>query len=80
MRLGWILASVVLLALLAAPVHAAEDDLAYEFSVVNESDPTEWNNKGIALGRQGNYNESIKAYDEATRLDPEYVDAWYNRG
>jgi|GEM_PF-1838796 len=42
MRLGWILASVVLLALLAGSVHAAADDLADEFEVVNELGPAGW--------------------------------------
>ena len=39
-----------------------------------------WNNKGIALYSQGKYNEAIKAYDEAIKLDPKYAMAWNNKG
>ena len=42
--------------------------------------PTAWNNKGIALYGQGKYDEAIKAYDEAIRLDPNYAMAWNNKG
>ena len=42
--------------------------------------PQAWNNKGNALNYQGKYDEAIKAYEEAIRLDPNYVDAWYNKG
>lgn len=39
-----------------------------------------WNNKGVALADLSNYDESIKAYDEATRIDPNYANAWNNKG
>ncbi len=39
-----------------------------------------WNTKGIALANQGNYDEAIKAFDEAINLNPEYVEAWNNKG
>ena len=29
---------------------------------------------------QGKYDEAIKAYDEAIRLDPNYAKAWNNKG
>jgi Flp pilus assembly protein TadD len=38
------------------------------------------NKKGIVLGNQGKYNEAIKCFDEAIRLDPKDVDAWNNKG
>jgi tetratricopeptide (TPR) repeat protein len=47
----------------------------------------DWFNKGNALGKQGKYEEAIKAYDEAikawdeaVRLNSNYVDAWINKG
>ena len=67
MKLGWILASVVLLALLAAPDIAAADDLADEFSIENESDPDELNNVLTVGPAFGIFNES----------DP---DEWNNKG
>jgi tetratricopeptide (TPR) repeat protein len=32
-----------------------------------------WNNKGVALSRQGKYDEAIQAYNEAIEIDPEYA-------
>lgn len=39
-----------------------------------------WCNKGIALADQNEYDEAIKAYDEAIRLDPDDAEAWYHKG
>ena len=39
-----------------------------------------WNNKGIYLFNQGKLNDSIKAFDAATELNPEYAGAWNNKG
>jgi tetratricopeptide (TPR) repeat protein len=36
--------------------------------------------KGLALGEHGKYDEAIKAYDEAIRLNPNYAMAWNNNG
>ena len=39
-----------------------------------------WLNKGNALAIQGKYDESIRAYDGATRVDPNLGGAWNNKG
>jgi len=40
----------------------------------------DWNNQGIALYNQGKYDDAIKAYDEAIRLDPKYATFRHNKG
>jgi len=37
-------------------------------------------NKGNDLYNQGRYDEAIKAYDEAIKLDPNYANAWTSKG
>jgi tetratricopeptide (TPR) repeat protein len=37
-------------------------------------------NKGIALGKQGKYDDAIKCYDEAIRLDPKHAATWSMKG
>lgn len=37
----------------------------------------DWWDKGVALYYQGKYDDAIKAYEEAIRLDPNYATAWY---
>ena len=32
------------------------------------------------LGKSGKYQEAIEHFDKAIELDPNYVDAWYNKG
>ena len=39
-----------------------------------------WSNKGAALFSQGKYDEAIKCYDEAIRLDPKLAETWCNKG
>lgn len=39
-----------------------------------------WYNKGNDLANLGKYEEAIEAYDQALKIDPEYVKAWYNKG
>lgn len=39
-----------------------------------------WCGKGAATANQGNYEEGINALDEAIRIDPNLVEAWYNKG
>ena len=40
----------------------------------------DWTNKGNALSAQGKYNEAIKAFDEAIRLNPNDAVTWSNKG
>jgi tetratricopeptide (TPR) repeat protein len=49
-------------------------------SVSGPSTATDWINKGHDLYMQGKYDEAIKAYDEAIKLDPKYDAAWNNKG
>ena len=39
-----------------------------------------WCNRGLALGKQVKYDEAIKAYEGAIKLNPESAPAWYNKG
>jgi tetratricopeptide (TPR) repeat protein len=68
---------------------AAKDDFvpvqsapAYftEQIVKNVKDSWPWLSRGIAWYMQGEYEKAIKDFGWAIRLDPEYVDAYYNRG
>jgi tetratricopeptide (TPR) repeat protein len=40
----------------------------------------DWTNKGIYLNMDGKYEESIKCYDKAIEIDPNYIKAWHNKG
>jgi tetratricopeptide (TPR) repeat protein len=40
----------------------------------------DWFNKGNALNSQGKYDDAIKAFDEAIRLDPNLAQAWFGKG
>jgi tetratricopeptide (TPR) repeat protein len=57
----------------AVPLNITMDEI--------ESNSAEvWFNKGFALHSLGRYDEAIKAYDEAIRLDPNLAGAWNNKG
>ncbi len=47
---------------------------------INPQSADSWYNKGVALGKQGKYDEAIKAYDEAIRIDSNYAKVRYNKG
>ena len=52
----------------------------YTAAYLQRNNAYSWNSKGIALYNQGKYNEAIKAYDEAIKIDPKYKWAWANKG
>jgi Flp pilus assembly protein TadD len=39
-----------------------------------------WSTKGAVLVEQGKYNEALPALDKAIQLNPNYIDAWHNKG
>ena len=47
---------------------------------INPRDAEAYNNLGIAFGKLGRYEESLKASDKAIELKPDYAGAWYTRG
>ena len=40
----------------------------------------DWINKGSALIQLGKYDEAVLAYDRAIEIDPQYAEAWNNKG
>ncbi len=40
----------------------------------------EWVEKGIAYGKQGEYNKAIEAFDKAIAINPNSKETWYNKG
>ena len=60
-------------------------DLYYDFDKPTDITPPnetfiDWFNKGNGLHGQGKYDQSVEAYDEAIKLDPNNVLAWGNKG
>ena len=48
--------------------------------VEDSNDPAAWNDKGNVLAMQGSYDEAIRSFDEAIRLDPNNAVIWSNKG
>ena len=57
---------------LSTPQHAAEPDGGKTSSVLNH--------EGVTAGRAGRMADALAAFSEAIARDPEYADAWFNRG
>jgi tetratricopeptide (TPR) repeat protein len=55
---------------------------APSLNLVGSGQPTAeaWNNKGLALFKQGNYGGAIQAYDTAIQLNPQFAEAWNGKG
>ena len=72
------------LKLSATKIPGAELSPAFPLNITTdeiESKSAEvWFNRGLALHSLGNYDDAIKAYDEAIRLDPNLAEAWNNKG
>jgi len=53
-----------------------------DYSKVIEMKPSAmaYYNRGTTLGRTKNYLEAIKDFDKAIEFDPEYAEAYFNRG
>ncbi|KUK61572.1 MAG: TPR repeat-containing protein [Methanoculleus marisnigri] len=52
---------------------------AYTDAIVETLDPAAHNNRGVALERQGRYDEALTAFSAALLSDNEDVYAWNNR-
>jgi uncharacterized protein YjbI with pentapeptide repeats/Tfp pilus assembly protein PilF len=46
----------------------------------NPKDANTWHNKGRNLFNLGKYEEAVKAYDEALKIDPKYTPSYVNKG
>ena len=63
-------------------------NLAYEEAVKacdevikqDQNDSVAWNYKGLALEAQSKDDEAIQAYDKAIEINPQYAEAWFNKG
>ena len=36
--------------------------------------------KGLVLGKLKEYGDALECYDNSLKLEPDYVDAWNNKG
>ena len=52
----------------------------YKDNEFNQSNFTDWNNKGRELYDLDEHDEAIKAFDKAIEANPQYYEAWYNKG
>ena len=58
----------------------AEARRAASLAARSNPSPSAWVSVGMAHGALGRYAEALHAYDQATRLDPEYAPAYSSRG
>ena len=51
-------------------------------TVEDESNKTfqEWYQEGMALSREGKYEEAIKCFNKTTELNPDYTNGWKDKG
>jgi tetratricopeptide (TPR) repeat protein len=58
------------------------DDALALFQTLLKTDSnnaTIWNNIGIIRFRQGKYREAVNAFGQATDIDPQFTNAWFNK-
>ncbi len=55
-------------------------DCIYEGGIFRPLVNSAWSNKGYALDELGRTEEALLAFENATRLDPNYALAWHNKG
>ena len=48
--------------------------------VLAQTSAEEFNRQGIALGREGKFEDAVSLFTKAIALDPKYDEAYYNRG
>jgi len=69
------------LAALGRPEEAIVD---YDRAISHLSEPDKlkvaWNNKGLVFASLKKYDEAIKCYEEAIKIDPKLKETWYNKG
>jgi tetratricopeptide (TPR) repeat protein len=52
-----------------------------EFGISDSTETAqEWNERGISLGKSGEYKEAIECFDKAIELNPNYAMAYSDRG
>ena len=71
---------IFLITLLWAYTQYSEPSLPSGIDNPSTNNKVAWNNRGMALYKDGNYTGAIKYYDKAIEKDPEYVLAWSNKG
>ena len=62
-----------------APRRGDRRDASWAYSDVTAEDPAALNNRGVALERQGRYEEALAAFSAALLFDDDDVYAWNNR-
>jgi len=45
----------------------------------DSNNATIWNNTGIIQFRQGKYLDAVNAFGQATDIDPQFTNAWFNK-
>jgi tetratricopeptide (TPR) repeat protein len=45
----------------------------------DSNNATIWNNIGIILFRQEKYRDAVNAFGQATDIDPQFTNAWFNK-